>query len=60
MSIEGYTFVDEQINSALTLKYKSMVALECDDRELICIHKLDVIALAKHFKLTPNDIEESK
>ena len=56
MSIEEYEFVDNQITDASPLKYASMVGVDLESGESFCIHKLDVIALAKHFKLTADDI----
>ena len=58
MSIEDYEFVDSEIKECFPLKYKSMVGL-CfrEDTDMVCIHKKDALALAKHFKLTEEDLK---
>jgi len=57
MSIEDYEFSDDAVYEVIDCAGDRVVALnsECYGVEL---KKSDVIALAKHFKLTPNDIED--
>ena len=58
MNIEEYKFSSD-LAYALTYKKSEVVVIYNEDRDnYIGLNKYDVIALAKHFQLTADDIKE--
>lgn len=62
MSIEGYKFYDDDLSHCHNSGGEVYLAVnyDCYDNNLqttVVLNKDDVIALAKHFKLTTNDVE---
>jgi len=56
MNIEDYEFSDKQVLlERITNKHCVWLMINNNDKEMF-ISKFDVIALAKHFKLTANDL----
>ena len=62
MSIEDYEFVDSDTKAlkykdGLTLTYPDYVYHDGECLSVVNVYKKDVIALAKHFKLTEEDLK---
>ncbi len=55
MKIEYYKFSDEQFALVSKTNNEVYIYYEKND-DVIALNKLDVIALAKHFKLTVDDL----
>ena len=57
MDIKNYEFSDMYMPKVLS-ENETAVALNVEDLPWVAINKSDVIALAKHFKLTAEDLSD--